>query len=226
MVNKRFLLGACAYLALAGVVVMTTTACTVRARTTRPTATVRVQAVAPTPPPAQATVTVQAQQPQTATGVTVIEATCAQGAQEVCNGLDDNCNGQIDEGCGYQSGNIQITLAWNTGADLDMYVTDPNGETISYSETTSSSGGVLDQDARGACNPNQPNNNIENVFWQQDNPPQGVYSVEVNYWDGGCSTQNGTTQLTLSVAVGGQVIGAYNYTINPSQRIQVISFQI
>lgn len=225
MMNKRFLLGAIAYLALSSLVVLSTLGCTVHTTTRRPTAHVRVQATAPPPP--EATVTIQAQSPTLATGVTVIEATCAQGAQEVCNGLDDNCDGQIDEGCGYQSGNIQITLAWNTGADLDMYVTDPNNEVISYSHDRSNTGGHLDHDARGACNPNQPNANIENVYWNQANPPSGVYRVEVHYWSGsGCSTNQGTTQLTLSVAVGGQIIGAYNYTINPNQRIDIISFQI
>ena len=186
-------------------------------------ATVRVQ----TPPPPSATVTVQASQPQVASGVTVVEASCVQGAQEVCNGLDDNCNGEIDEGCGYSSGNIQITLAWNTGADLDLYVTDPQGQTLSYSATTNSSGGHLDHDARGMCNQGQANNTIENVYWNQPNPPPGIYAVRVHYWAGAsCSTSAGTTNLTLSIAVGGRVIGAYTYAINPDQRIEIAQFQI
>ncbi len=203
--------------------------CLVRTSARIPTARVRVQASAPPPPPppATATVTVQASQPTVASGVTVVEATCSQGAQEVCNGLDDNCNGQIDEGCGYNSGNIQVTLAWQGGADLDMYVRDPNGETISYNHRRSQSGGHLDQDARGQCNPDQPNNTIENVYWNQPNPPRGIYSVQVHYWDGSaCSTSAGPTPLTLSIAVGGRVIGAYNYVINPDQRIDIASFQI
>jgi hypothetical protein len=186
-------------------------------------ATVRVQ----TPPPPSATVTVQASSPQVATGVTVVEASCVQGAQEVCNGLDDNCNGEIDEGCGYSSGNIQITLAWNTGADLDLYVTDPVGETLSYSATTNNSGGHLDHDARGMCNQGQANNTIENVYWNQPNPPNGVYSVRVHYWAGAsCSTSAGTTNMTLSIAVGGRILGAYSYAINPDQRIEIAQFQI
>jgi hypothetical protein len=27
------------------------------------------------------------------------QCTCVQGAAEVCNGCDDNCNGTVDEGC-------------------------------------------------------------------------------------------------------------------------------
>ncbi|MEM9071755.1 MAG: MopE-related protein [Myxococcota bacterium] len=201
--------------------------CIVRTQPPRARATVRVRATAPPPPPANATVTVQASSPTVASGVTVVEASCTQGAQEVCNGLDDNCNGQIDEGCGYSSGNIQITLAWQGGADLDMYVTDPGQETISYSHRTSASGGNLDQDARGQCNASQPNNTIENVFWDQQNPPPGDYGVQVHYWAGSaCSTNAGPTAMTLSISVGGRVLGAYNYVINPDQRIDIASFRI
>ncbi len=210
--------------------------CVVRT-TRRPGVNANVRVRARTPPPPRATVTVQtnsggsatavAPAPTLATGVTIVEATCSQGAQEVCNGLDDNCNGQIDEGCGYSSGNIQITLAWNGGADLDMYVRDPNNETISYSSRRSQSGGHLDQDARGACNANQANNTIENVYWDQQDPPNGAYNVQVHYWAGSaCSTSAGPTNMTLSISVGGQILGAYNYVINPDDRIDIASFQI
>ena len=186
---------------------------------------VTVSAQVNAPPPPTATVTVQAAAPTLVAGVTVVETTCAQGAQEVCNGLDDNCNGQIDEGCGYASGAIQITLHWAGGADIDMYVTDPAGETIRYSHTQAASGGHLDQDARGNCRPNQPNNTIENVFWNTPQPPSGTYQVALHYW-GECNSGAGPTLTTLSIAVGGQIIGAYNYTLAPNQRVTVASFNI
>lgn len=194
-------------------------------RTTARTPTVRASVNVPTPPPPPAaTVTVTATSPTIATGVTVVETACVQGAQEVCNGLDDNCNGQIDEGCGYSSGNIQITLAWNTGADLDLYVTDPTGQTISY-QNRQANGGHLDRDARGACG--SQNGGVENVYWNQNNPQRGNYQVAVDYWSGStCSTNSGPTPLTLSISVGGQVIGAYNYVLNPNQNVPLASFQL
>jgi hypothetical protein len=186
------------------------------------------------PPPLHVQATVHAPAPPTATihvsaptlqaGVTVIESSCVQGAQEVCNGLDDNCNGQIDEGCGYQSGNIQITTAWNSGADIDMYVTDPNGETLSYQHTQVGSGGYLDHDARGNCRPEQENNRIENIYWNSPSPPRGNYQVELHYW-GECN-MGGPTTSTVSIAVGGAVIGAYNYTLSPNQRATIATFNI
>ena len=97
-------------------------------------------------------------------GITAVTQACNPNAPEACNGLDDNCNGVIDEGCGFSGGNIQITLAWATGADLDLYVTDPSGYTISYSRRRSPSGGHLDQDARGACVQSRGAATIETVY--------------------------------------------------------------
>ena len=208
---------------------LVTSGCTVRTYSRRPTARARVQTSASiqAPPPPSASITVTAGAPTVATGVTVVEATCQQGAAEVCNGLDDNCNGEIDEGCGFSSGNIQVTLGWGTQADLDMYVTDPNGEQIYYQHNRSASGGHLDQDARGGCTNDQVNANLENVYWNQANPPGGVYQVAVHYWDGmRCSTNAGPTTFTLSISVGGQIVGAYNYTIAPGQKVDVASFQL
>ncbi|MBC7173948.1 MAG: DUF2135 domain-containing protein [Polyangiaceae bacterium] len=165
-------------------------------------------------------------QPQVATGVTVVEVACSPGAQEVCDGLDNNCNGAIDEGCGYSSGQVQITLAWNTGADIDLYVTDPSHETINYSSPRSSSGGHLDIDARGNCTQGQ-SQTVENVYWDAAQPPPGLYKVEVHYWaENACSANQGPTPITLSISVGGRVIGAYNYVLNPHDRVAVATFQI
>ncbi|MCB9595887.1 MAG: hypothetical protein H6719_24415 [Sandaracinaceae bacterium] len=154
-------------------------------------------------------------------GITALAQSCNPNAAEACNGLDDNCNGVIDEGCGFSGGNIQVTLAWTTGADLDLYVTDPTGYTISYSRRQSPSGGVLDQDARGACVPSQ-GATIENVYWDSPNPPRGSYRVEVHNYSG-CQVSN-LTQGTLSIAVGGQVIGAYNVALRPGERQPVAEF--
>lgn len=191
--------------------------CGARARVRAATVVARAEVA---PPPVSATIRVQAAPPQA--GVTVVQVQCAPGAQEQCNGLDDNCDGRIDEGCGWQSGQIQITLAWGTGADIDLYVTDPYGETISYQHTQSSSGGVLDRDARGACMAG--GHTIENVYWSSPQPPPGTYQVELHYY-GTCNAA-GPTPTQVSISVGGQVIGVYNVTLYEQQRVPVAVFTI
>lgn len=182
-----------------------------------------VSVVVPEPPPPP-TFSVQVSSPILEAGVTVVQQSCQPGAPETCNGLDDNCDGVIDEGCGFRTGNIQITLAWNTGADLDMYVSDPSGTTISYQNRESPTGGHLDHDARGACRADQENNTLENVYWDSPQPPSGQYHVEVHYW-GDCNAAAATTAV-LSIAVGGRVIGAYTITLNPHDRMPVASFTL
>lgn len=206
-------------LAILSVVVLS--ACTVRTRATVETTPVRAR-VEITPPAAATTATVSVQAAPPPAGVTVVEAQCSPGAADPCNGLDDNCDGRIDEGCGWQSGQIQITLAWNTGADIDLYVTDPFGETISYMHRQSASGGVLDHDARGACVPG--GDTIENVYWSQPQPPRGTYQVELHYW-GSCGVA-GPTPATVAISVGGRVIGVYNVTLYEQQRLPVAMFNL
>ena len=168
--------------------------------------------VQPTPPPAQATFQIELQ-----AGVTSLGIQCTPGARETCNGLDDNCDGRIDEGCGWQTGAVQITAAWQTGADIDLYVTDPSGFEISYQNRQSPTGGILDHDARGACVPGS--DTIENVYWSTPQPPRGRYFIELHYW-GDCGVA-GPTPVQVSIAVGGQIVGVYNVLLTRGERLPV-----
>ena len=121
-----------AWVVMFALVVLSASGCFFRAGGTLsvpppPTATVTVGASVAPPPPvvvgAQTNVihaTVAAPTPTYAANVQVLGTSCSPGAAEVLNGLDDNCNGQIDEGW-VQSGTLQITLGWSTGADLDLW---------------------------------------------------------------------------------------------------------
>lgn len=165
------------------------------------------------------TATVAAPRPVVVTGVTTLQPACNPNAQEVLNGIDDNCNGQIDEGW-VGSGNLQITLGWNTPADIDLYVVDPSGTEISYMQTQSPTGGFLDRDARGACTNGDV---VENVYWNGQ-PPAGHYIIRVNYYSD-CGVA-GPTPITVSISFGGQIVGAYQYTLSPEQTVEMASFDL
>jgi hypothetical protein len=183
-----------------------------------PVATIATQVAPVQAAPVAVTAQVSALPP----GVSTEDLTCDAASSDACDGRDDDCDGRIDEGCGWESGPIQITLAWDSGADLDLYVTEPSGFTISYLDRSSPSGGVLDHDARGACIPG--GEAIENVHWTSDRPPSGEYRVDVHYW-GDCGVA-GSTPARLSVSVGGNVIGVYDLILELGQRRATVAFTI
>lgn len=155
-------------------------------------------------------------------GAEVIALSC-EGGFEDCNALDDDCNGIIDDECGYEGGSVQVTVGWNSGADIDLYVTDPSGSTLYYNEQhrRSKIGGHLDHDARGDCRKEQRNSRIENAYWP-GRARTGAYRVELHYFSP-CA-KGSTTEATVSLAVDSELVGSYRYKLEPEQRIEALSF--
>jgi hypothetical protein len=77
------------------------------------------------------------------------------------------------------TGDVQVSVTWDTSADVDLHVVDPFLEEIYYGDTSSSSGGSLDLDSNAACTGDNVRN--ENITWPGA-PPNGTYTVRVNYW--------------------------------------------
>jgi hypothetical protein len=102
-------------------------------------------------------------------------------------------------------------------------VTDPSGATVFYNEDHKRSkiGGHLDHDARGDCRREQQNPRIENAYWPAPARP-GNYRVELHYFSP--CTRGATTEATVSVVVGGELLGAYRYRLDPEQRTEVVTF--
>ena len=79
------------------------------------------------------------------------------------------------------TGDVQITLEWDSNADLDLAVTEPSGERLFLNNTgPTATGGELDVDSNVEC---VDDGSIENVFWPTDQAPAGTYTVEVNGFD-------------------------------------------
>ena len=130
---------------------------------------------------------------------------------DVSSLIADNLNSQlntnltqadlIEAALRYGSGDVQVTMTWNNTADIDLYVTDPMGETIYYANPFSSSGGQLDIDDVDGHGP-------ENIF----------YSVSVNHFSG-----VSPTNFSVRVQVLGQS-AIYNGSVSSDETITVTSF--
>lgn len=162
-----------------------------------------------------------------AEGTGDVAVTCAAAAAEQCNAVDDNCDGRVDEGCGYGTGPLQITMAWNTRADVDLLVRTPSGELLSSQNPSSAAGGTVDHSARGGCILGTAReataDQIENAVWTT-RPASGDYELIAHYW-GEC-TGGGATMVTMTVTAFGQVIGSFNAELEAGEKRSMLTVHV
>jgi hypothetical protein len=112
-------------------------------------------------------------------------------------------------------GDIQVNLTWSTEGDVDLWVTDPNGEKTYWNNPNSASGGYLDVDNTSGFGP-------ENVFWEAGKAINGTYKVEVDYFSGSVETTYGILIIVDGVVLnGGQ---PYTGQLNPEETVVVTEF--
>lgn len=117
------------------------------------------------------------------------------------------------------TGDVQVTLRWDTQADIDLHVTDPMNEEIYFAHRTANSGGQLDVDANAGCS-NDPR--VENIFWPTGGSPSGTYQIEVDYYNE-CGA--GATNYEVIVRVDGRVVDTQTGTLySSSDRVDLRSF--
>lgn len=106
------------------------------------------------------------------------------------------------------TGDVQVSVSWDTASDVDLHVIEPNGEHIYWAHETSASGGRLDLDSNAGCTIDNVNN--ENIRWTT--APSGTYTVAVDYWS---SCGVASTQYVVTVNNGGSQ-GVYTGTFTGS----------
>lgn len=117
-----------------------------------------------------------------------------------------------------QSGDVQVSLSWDTSSDVDLHVREPkddgspDGEEIYYGHKYSATGGELDLDSNPACSIDGINN--ENVTWELGESPEGTYQVYVDYFDDCGVTGQDSTHFIVAVKNCG-VVDTWDGTFSP-----------
>ncbi|MBW2460249.1 MAG: hypothetical protein JRH11_01300 [Deltaproteobacteria bacterium] len=175
-----------------------------------------------------------------ADGAIAMQLACTEGANERCDALDDDCDGLIDEGCGYAEGSLTIVATWGSEADVDLVVTGPDGE--------AAPGISPGHGGRGACAEGD-HPRIESATGSQ--PVAGTVVVSLRHVatcgdedgagvadDGADRSDNvsgeradgepapGTTTGSVSIALGGRVLGTFNVPLAPGATAEVATLTL
>lgn len=130
-----------------------------------------------------------------AEGVREVVVACHIESEERCDGVDQNCDGRVDEGCGYQNAGLDLTIVWNSGVDLRIALSP--GEAVS------------DHDGAGDCASDDPHPRVaslvlEDVRFQS-------YRVQV-VEDARCGVDlpdGEVTTVSVAGSVNSQSFGVY-----------------
>lgn len=111
------------------------------------------------------------------------------------------------------SGNFQITLTWDSTADVDLHLEEPDGNTIYWSNPNSALGdGYLDVDDIDGFGP-------ENIYFDT-NIPSGNYTVKVKMFSG--FGDELPTNYAVTMKHNGQT-QSYNGTLVADDEIDTIT---
>jgi hypothetical protein len=116
-----------------------------------------------------------------------------------------------------ESGSVTATLRWSGVADLNLFVRDPLGRSISWSDPSSPSGGSLQIDSNTGCQTPSAEP-VEHIFFPGIDPVAGDYEAWVWYQDG-CGRED-PVAFTLLINVNGESVFETNGELGPRQRFE------
>lgn len=109
-------------------------------------------------------------------------------------------------------GEIEFTLLWNTGADYDLSLFEPNGTRIAFDQPgPTTTGGRFQRDSNGGCAQTEPiGSGVEHIYWPATSTPDpGIYRINVTLFSD-CGFP--PADWTLIIRVDGQVQRVINRT--------------
>jgi len=132
---------------------------------------------------------------------------------------------------GAKTGELVVTLMWDTTDDLDLHLKLPNGLGEISAECTSVAGGTLDIDGnvcleRGTMKP------IENIYWPyctekskdiNDHPPLGEYTISVKCFERNQRVRN--ANLTVVLSISGKEEIFHQTMVEGCSEVKICSFR-
>ena len=136
---------------------------------------------------------------------------------EYTGGIDEATMDDVLNELNAGTGEITVSLLWDSTDDVDLHILTPDGSEIYYGNR-STGGGELDIDANTSSN--MMDNPVENIFFPT--PGAGTYTVWINDYS---DRTDGTTNYIVRVTVGGQSQTFEGTIDGTGTRIDIITFE-
>ncbi len=136
--------------------------------------------------------------------------------QLTLTGATSDVAGQLSD-LNLPQGDVEVSLFWSSGADLQLLVRDPSGESVFDDIPVVSSGGVLQLAGNVNCVPAATVSPVSYIYWAPGSLRPGAYEVEV-WYQNACAELPPPTDFTLRIEVMGQVVADAREFPQPGQR--------
>lgn len=143
-----------------------------------------------------------------------------------CTSGPDSCESRGDcealpVDCGPADERMRISAIWSSSDDLDLYVSDRAGDTLSFLRPNGFSGGMRIVPPGRSCLP-QTQTGSEVAAYTGPNVLTGVYTITLEHF-GSCMSGLGTVDVDVTVSAGGRHLASYRATLAPHDRIEILS---
>lgn len=118
---------------------------------------------------------------------------------------------------------IQISLEWNSSADLDLEVRDPVGGSLFFGSPSVTSGGTFGANVNGGCQNVVTDFPTETAAWNAGQIPAGSYEVLV-YYQQGCENTS-PVPFVVNITYDGALLEPIQGTLLPNQ-VYIGSFDV